>query len=177
MVGNEADSTENAVPPVAKSVVVPSSAERAFAVFTKCPMQWWPAEHILVPPPREEIVFEPHAGGRWYERSSDGIERDWGRIVEWSPPRRLVLTWQIDGRWQPVADPSMASEIEVTFTQQDPGATVVELAHVKLHQHGADAQAIRAAVDGPSPGLTLANFASAVAAAQRRAAGDQEPPP
>jgi uncharacterized protein YndB with AHSA1/START domain len=165
------------VPPVAKSVVVPSSAERAFAVFTERPTQWWPAEHILVPPPREKIVFEPRVGGRWYERSSDGTERDWGRVVEWSPPRRLTLTWQIDGRWQPVADPSRASEIEVTFTPQDKGATVVRLAHVKLHRHGADAQAIRAAIDGPSPGLTLANFASAVAATEHRAATGQEPPP
>jgi uncharacterized protein YndB with AHSA1/START domain len=174
MTGKQAADGETAVPPVAKSVLVPSGAERAFAVFTERPTDWWPAEHILVPPPREEIVFEPRAGGRWYERSGDGTERDWGRVVEWSPPRRLVLTWQIDGRWQPVADPAKASEIEVTFTQQDGDATVVELAHVKLHRHGADAGAIRAAIDGPSPGVTLANFASAVAAAQRRAA-EREP--
>lgn len=176
MAGKQADGTQTAVPPVTKSVVVPSSAERAFAAFTERPTDWWPAEHILVPPPREEIVFEPRAGGRWYERSSDGTERDWGRVLEWSPPRRLVLTWQIDGRWQPVADPAKASEIEVTFTQADEDATVVELAHVKLHRHGPDARAIRAAIDGPSPGLTLANFAAAVTSAGRRAAASQEPP-
>jgi uncharacterized protein YndB with AHSA1/START domain len=175
MVGKQAAAGETALPPVAKHVLVPASAERAFAVFTEHPTDWWPAEHILVPPPREEIVFEPRPGGRWYERSGDGTERDWGRVVVWSPPRRLVLTWQIDGRWQPVADPAKASEIEVTFRQVDEDTTAVELAHVKLHRHGADARAIRAAIDGPSPGLTLANFASAVAAAQRGAAAGREP--
>jgi uncharacterized protein YndB with AHSA1/START domain len=156
------DDATAAVPPVVKSVTVPVPPHRAFEFFTGQPTQWWPAEHILVPPPRQAIVFEPWAGGRWYERSRDGSERDWGRVVTWSPPGRLVLTWQIDGRWQPVADPARASEIEVTFSPAPREATRVELAHVKLHRHGPDARAIRAALDGPSPGVTLASFAGAV---------------
>lgn len=174
MTGTQSGGTGTAVPPVSKSVVVPAPAEHAFTVFTGHPIEWWPAEHILVPPPRQEIVFEPRPGGRWYERSADGTERDWGRVLEWSPPRRLVLAWQINGRWQPVDDPDLASEIEVTFTPKTADTTVVELAHVKLHRHGKDAAAIRAALEGPSPGLTLANFAAAVADGARP---EQEPTP
>ena len=159
------------VPPVAKTVTVPASADDAFEMFTERPLDWWPHDHILVPPPRVAITFEPKAGGRWFERSADGTERDWGRVLDWDPPGRLVLSWQIDGRWRPIEDPAKASEIEVTFTPRDRASTEVRLAHVKLHRHGADAQQIRRALDGPSPGVTLAGFAAAIAArtAGRRA--------
>jgi uncharacterized protein YndB with AHSA1/START domain len=148
---------------VAKHVTVPVSAEHAFAFFTERPLDWWPADHILVPEPREAIVFEAHVGGRWFERSADGTERDWGRVLAWDPPERLTLSWRINGRWQPVADDDRASEIEVTFTPLGPDTTDVELVHAKLHRHGEDAEAIRDALRGPSPGVTLAGFARAVA--------------
>jgi uncharacterized protein YndB with AHSA1/START domain len=149
------------VEPVRKSVTVEAPAEHAFAVFTERPADWWPANHVLVNR-REAIVFEPRIGGRWYEREFDGSERDWGRVLAWDPPHRLVLSWMINGEWKPISDDTKASEIQVTFTPQAPNRTVVELAHVDLHRHGADAQVIRDAIAGPSPGDTLANFADAV---------------
>jgi hypothetical protein len=63
-------------------------------------------------------------------------------------------------------DDTVASEIEVTFTPEGrSGSTGVTLGHLSLHKHGADAEAIRAAQDGPSPGPTLASYAEAVRAA------------
>lgn len=151
--------TTTTVPPVRKSVDVPVPPERAFAHFTGRPTEWWPESHVLVAA-RERVVFEPRAGGRWYERSTDGSELDWGRVLVWEPPHRLVLTWRIDGDFRPIDDDERASRVEVTFIPRGPGGTRLELAHVELARHGRAAGRIRAAVDGPSPGETLATFAA-----------------
>lgn len=156
-------SEDSAAWEVRKSVTVAASIEDAFAVFTQHPTDWWPATHVLVEN-RERIVLEPAVGGRYYDVDVDGGECDWGRILVWDPPHALTMTWRIDGRWRSIPDDEFASEIEVRFTAAGPTTTEVELAHVKLYRHGpGHAEAIRAAIQGPSPGETLANYAKAVA--------------
>jgi uncharacterized protein YndB with AHSA1/START domain len=44
-------------------------------------------------------MIEPHVGGRWYEKGVDGSECDWGTVLAWEPPHRVVVTWQINGEW------------------------------------------------------------------------------
>ena len=56
-------------------------------------------------------------------------------------PRRLVVTWQINGAWQYDPDPEHASEIEIRFTADGPGQTTVELEH-RLLERLAGGQAI-----------------------------------
>ena len=150
------------VPAVRKQVTVPVPAERAFEIFASKPLGWWPAHHKLVPGERIRIVFE-RPGGRWYEMDSDGAIEDWGTVLDWSPPHRIALSWRIDGRWRPIADEARASHIVVTFTPDGPGRCVVQLSHEQLHRHGEWAQAIHDALDGPSPGETLAQYARLVA--------------
>jgi uncharacterized protein YndB with AHSA1/START domain len=117
---------------------------------------------VLVKAPRTGIFFDRRADGLFYETAEDGTSANWGRILEWDPPRRIVMTWRINGRWQPIDNDDAASEIEVSFVPEA-GGTRVELAHVKLHKHGPDAVAIHRALDGPSPGETLELYAKAVA--------------
>jgi uncharacterized protein YndB with AHSA1/START domain len=149
------------VPPVYKSVTVGVSVADAWEIFTERPTDWWPSGHQVVPGQREAIVFEPRVGGLYYERDSDGAVRVWGRILAWEPSRRLLMTWRVDGNWQSIPDDTNASEIEVTFTPQGTSSTEVTLGHIKLHRHGDGAGPIRAALEGSSPGPTLANFAKA----------------
>src|SRR5882672_3858607 len=84
---------ESAVPPVRKSIKVATTPERAFRIFTSEMHRWLPScegdAHE-----REAIVLEPRAGGRWFERAKHGVEFDWGCIVSWDPPQRVILGWQ-----------------------------------------------------------------------------------
>ena len=75
------------------------------------------------------MILEPHEGGRWYECGVDGTECDWGRVLAWEPPHRVLFTWQINGHWQFDPDPDHASEIEVRFHADGPTQTTVEVEH------------------------------------------------
>jgi uncharacterized protein YndB with AHSA1/START domain len=151
----------NSVPPVWKSAEVACGREDAFAFLTGRPTVWWPENHRLGHG-REAVVFEPCIGGRWYERYSDGSERDWGRVLEWVPGHRLTLSWLIDGRFAPIDDDRLASRIRIVLSDLGPGRSLASIGHVDLHRHGDDAPGIRSHLEGPSPGDTLAGFVRAV---------------
>jgi hypothetical protein len=65
-----------------------------------------------------EAILESVEGGRWFERGIDGPERDWGRVLVWEPPQRLVVIGQTNGQGQYDPDPDHASEIEVRHLPQ-----------------------------------------------------------
>lgn len=153
---------QQTIPDVRKSVTVAATPEHCFKVFTERPKDWWPASHVLLKKERAGLAFEPGVGGSYYEWDVDGNRIDWGRILEWEPGRRLVMTWRIDANWQSVPDDERASRIEVGFTPVDDQHTRVELAHVALHRHGEGADRIFRALDGPSPGETLELFAKLI---------------
>ncbi|MDB1089547.1 SRPBCC domain-containing protein [Streptomyces sp. ACA25] len=150
---------EQPLPDVRKSVIVEATPDQCFKVFTTRPEDWWPPTHVLLDKPRAGLAFEPQVGGRYYEWDGEGREIAWGRVLTWEPPLGLSMTWRVSPRWQPLPDDEFASEIEVRFTPVDDRRTRVELAHVKLHQHGEGAERIFQALDGPSPGETLERFA------------------
>ncbi|HEX7968350.1 MAG TPA: SRPBCC family protein [Stellaceae bacterium] len=133
--------------PVRKTIRVKAPPARAFKVFTTG--TWWPKGHsILASGARQkEVVIEPRAGGRWFERGEDGSECDWGKVLAWEPPGRLLLTWQLNGRFQ--YDPGLVTEVEVTFIPDGADATRVELEHRHLERAGDTAEAMRAAIDAP----------------------------
>jgi len=117
------------VPDINGKITVSVPVEQAFRVFTSSFDSWWPREYHFGQAEMAEAILEPGEGGRWYERGTDGTERDWGRVLVWEPPQRLVITWQTNGLYQYDPDPAHASEIEVRFTADGPEQTVVELEH------------------------------------------------
>jgi uncharacterized protein YndB with AHSA1/START domain len=148
---------------VRRSVVVDAPRDRAFAVFTEGMSSWWPMEsHSIAPGPMAAAVVEPREGGRWYERSEDGSESDWGRVIVWDPPARVVLVWQLSREWQ--YDPGLHTEIEVRFTAEDADRTRVDLEHRKLEAYAEAAEQMRQVLgsDGGWGGL-LRRFAGAAA--------------
>jgi hypothetical protein len=151
-----------AIAPVRRHVVVPAPADRAFEVFTAGMTRWWPPEHHIGSAPIEEVVIEPHEGGRWYTRHTDGSETSTGHVTAWHPPSRVVLTWQISPEWQ--YDASLITTIEVRFTEEEPGRTRVELEHRDLDHFGREAERMRETFEAPGAwDATLAAFAGAFA--------------
>jgi uncharacterized protein YndB with AHSA1/START domain len=116
------------------TITVGAPIDRAFRVFTESFNTWWPREYHIGQSDMAEAILEAREGGRWYERGVDGNECDWGRVLVWEPPHRLVVTWQINGEWRFDPDPERASEIEVRFTPAGPEKTTVELEHRLLHR-------------------------------------------
>ena len=136
-----------AVESVRREIVVPVSAERAFAVFTDGMTSWWPAEHHIGSAPIQEIVIEPHEGGRWYTRHTDGSETSTGHVVAWEPGERLVITWQIGADWKYHVD--LVTTVEVRFVAEAPDRTRVILEHRDLEAYGADAEKMRETFEQP----------------------------
>lgn len=148
-------------------VTVAVSAERAFQVFTEQFDRIKPREHnLLAPEPIAETVFEPRVGGHVYDRGENGSVCRWARVLAFEPPTRFVISWDISPRWELVADPAHASEVEVTFTPEGPGQTRVELEHRHLDRHGAGWQSLRDGVaDEQGWPLYLERYAALLPAA------------
>src|SRR5215467_14360949 len=83
------------IAPLRMSFVVDCTPEHAFDTWTGRATAWWPPAHTVSHEPGAQIVFEPREGGRIFERTPGGREIEWGRIVEWSRPRRLRYLWHI----------------------------------------------------------------------------------
>src|SRR3989440_2452457 len=151
------------IPAIHGTITIDVPIERAFRVFTTSFDTWWPREYHIGQTDMAEAILEPREGGRWYERGVDGSECDWGRVLAWEPPHRLVVTWQINGEWQYDPDPQHASEIEVRFTSDGPAQTTVELEHRLLDRLVAG-QALRDGITGGGGwGAILELFAKAAA--------------
>jgi uncharacterized protein YndB with AHSA1/START domain len=142
------------IEPVITSISIEATPTRAFEFFTGGMSRWWlptqsaspsrPPIHQDDPVVKVVPAIEPWVGGRWYERGTDGSEYDWGRVLAWEPPIRLILAWQIDAQWH--FDPTLLTEVEVRFDAQASGATKVNVGHRRLERYGAAATTVRDAL-------------------------------
>jgi uncharacterized protein YndB with AHSA1/START domain len=146
---------------VRKALHVKAPREVAWRVFTEKMGTWWPLAHYKIGKAKAvDAVIEPRIGGRWYERGDDGSMCDWGRVIVWEPPARLVLTWDIDANFQ--YDPSLNTEIDVRFVPVGATETRVELEHRRLDRYGARRDEMRRIFDTEGDwGKLLAMFAAA----------------
>jgi len=120
---------QTTIAPVRRSVTVAATPAEAFATFTTRMAAWWPlATHHLGEEPPIDVVVEPIAGGRWYERAAGGAEREWGRVLAYEPPGRILLAWHLDGTFAYDPDAERAADVEVTFAAVA-GGTRVTLEH------------------------------------------------
>jgi uncharacterized protein YndB with AHSA1/START domain len=133
---------------VRTDVVVEVPIEHAFAVFTEDFDSIKPREHNLLGVDIAETVFEPHEGGRVYDRGVDGSECQWARVLAFEPPNRVVFSWDISPQWQIESDHDKTSEVEVRFISETPDRTRVELEHRHLDRHGEGWESERDGVGG-----------------------------
>jgi len=108
------------------------------------------------------LVLEGRVGGRLYERWHDGGEVDWGRVLAWEPPARLVLSWS------PTLERRPPTEVEVRFLAVEPDHTRVELEHRGWERLGDLAAQARSSYEGGWPGV-LDAFAGTAMAVHHRA--------
>jgi hypothetical protein len=133
---------------VVKTVTVRAGQQHAFKVFTAGFATWWPSSHHIGKADMAEAVMEQREGGRWYERGVDGSECDWGSVLVYDAPNRVVLSWHLNGEWAYDPDPTKASEVEVRFIAEGPDVTRVELEHRHFERHGGDWAALARGVGG-----------------------------
>jgi len=156
-------SIDTAATSVVTEIVVEVPLERAFTVFTERFDHIKPREHNMLAVDIAQSVFEPKVGGRVYDRGVDGSECQWGRVLAYEPPTRIVFTWDISPRWQIETDLARSSEVEVRFIAEAERRTRVELEHRHLDRHGEGWEGLAAGVraDQGWP-LYLQRFAEAV---------------
>jgi uncharacterized protein YndB with AHSA1/START domain len=134
---------------VRASVEVQAPIARAFSVFTEEIGSWWDPSHHILEGELAGMVFEPRVGGHVFDRGVDGSECRWARVLAYEPPERLVISWDINTRWQLEQDLAKTSEVEVRFTARGPSSTHVELEHRHIERHGEGWEAMRDAVGSP----------------------------
>ena len=129
---------------ISKAVTLP--AEEAFELFTAGLSSWYPRIYTWSGDGLESIAIEPGAGGHCFEIGPHGFRCDWGRVLVWEPPRKLVFSWQISFSRAPVPDPRAASEIEVLWTPRSDGGTDMDFCHRHFSRHGDEGHSYREAM-------------------------------
>lgn len=137
--------TARAIGPVRKSIRVKATPEKAFN-FHRELGKVVALQFSIGSSPMQDAIIEPGAGGRWYEVGQDGSTCQWGEVLVWNPPDRLVLAWRITANWQ--FDPDLLTEVHVKFAAIGDSETEVTLEHRKPENY-ADAAADIAGISSP----------------------------
>ena len=119
------------IEPLRISLDVRCAPEHAFRVWTAMTSLWWPPSHTATGEEGLEVILEPRAGGRVFQRSATGQEIDWGEVIDWDPPRRFTYLWHLR------VDRADATEVEIRFEPAPEGRTRVEIEHRRWEQLGA----------------------------------------
>jgi len=161
--------TDKKIDAVRKELMINASQPRAFQAFTEQLDLWWPRSHHIGKSELKRAVLETKEGGRWYEIDVDGEECDWGRVLVWNPPHKLVLAWQITAEWQ--YDPNFLTEVEANFIEQGPNLTRFTLEHRDIERFGIKAHEIWSTFD--SEGGWMGILKSFAAFAETEAPGGE----
>jgi uncharacterized protein YndB with AHSA1/START domain len=108
-------------PPVRQSTLVRSDIQHTFSVFVREIGTWWPVRPFSVGTDRvRQVTLEQRDGGRVFETWTDGSTHDWGTLLQWEPPSRFVMTWNLTGA---------PTEVELRFAALGPQLTRVSVEH------------------------------------------------
>lgn len=144
------------IAPIRRTISVAVPPERAFDLFTGRMHDWWPTDHSISSEPRAAIVMEPEVDGWWGEIGDGGARTQWGKVLAWEPPGRLLLAWQINAQW--TYDPDLITDLELNFAPEGHN-TVVTLEHRNLERFGDSAAQIAETLRNGWPGV-LDRYAS-----------------
>jgi len=109
-----------------KVLLVPLTPDQAFNCFVEHVHEWWSPGATADPELRtwRDMRIEGKVGGRWFQVSADGATHKWGSVLEWSPPSRLAVAWEVP--WRTVIG---GGELELTFFGTKRGQSRIVLEH------------------------------------------------
>ena len=110
---------------IRKTIVVACSLDVAFRTWAFSVDMWWPKQHSRSGQTATTVVMEPYAGGRFYERTPDGLEYSWGQVIAWNPPYSLAYQWYLG------SSPEQPTLVEVQFVDTGSGHTRIEVCHYR----------------------------------------------
>lgn len=122
------------IEPIRLVVELDCPAEHAFEVWTARIGTWWPLDHTATGQPGLAVILEGRPGGRIFERTPAGAEHDWGEVLAWEPPARLVYSWHLR------RDRADATEVEIRFVALERSRTRVEIEHRAWERLGAEGE-------------------------------------
>lgn len=125
------------IDPIRLTFEVDCPPEHAFRTWTDGIATWWPADHTITAADGLQVVLEGRTGGRIFERTSDGVEHEWGEVTIWEPPTRLGYLWHLR------RDRADATDVEIRFVDRGDGATRVEIVHGGWERLGAEGETWR----------------------------------
>jgi uncharacterized protein YndB with AHSA1/START domain len=135
--------TVTATETIRKEIYVDASPETAFRVFTEQISAWWPLhQYGIFTDEHDTVNFEDRDGWKLVERAKDGRENVWGEVLAYEFASRLRLTWHPGRTFE-----EMPTEVELTFTADGEGTTVV-LEHSGWEKCVGDRREARAGYDG-----------------------------
>lgn len=115
---------------------VSASAKEAFETFVNHFSSWWPKEYTWSQDALTSIGITPKQNGLCYEKGPYNFRCDWGRVIEFEPPNKIIFTWQISPERVPVPDPEKASIVEIKFDEKNAWNTVISFVHRDFSRHG-----------------------------------------
>ena len=128
---------------VSEKIIIHAPVTHVFDVFTRELGDWWPPDLTFSGADFQAAGSEHLQGGNWFEVNRSGIRTDWGEVLVWQPPERVILSWRVSvTRTQ--EPPDKASQVEFRFQVAEPDSTEVLVQHSNFARHGKAAEAMRA---------------------------------
>lgn len=125
------------IAPLEFSFEVAAAPEHCFRTWTERIDRWWPSTHSESGDRGLTVVLEPRLGGRLYERTSAGVEHEWGEVTLWEPPSRFGYLWHIRRPRQ------QSTDVVISFAEAGPGKTRIDIRQEAWERVGADAPSWR----------------------------------
>jgi uncharacterized protein YndB with AHSA1/START domain len=127
---------------ISKKFEVPIPGKKAFAKFVNELNLWWPKEYTWSQDQLKEIKIDVKENGLCTEIGPYGFRCDWGRVTDLIQAKKIGLKWQISPAREPVPNPDKASDIIITFTENE-NSTSVKFEHFNFENHGEQAEEYR----------------------------------
>jgi uncharacterized protein YndB with AHSA1/START domain len=127
--------------PIIKTIEVPCSQEKAFAVFVNEMGSWWPLDKRSMSmksgKPAKSLRIEPKNGGKIVEIGHDDTEHLWGTIKSYDPHDSIIMDFHMG------LPAETASLVEVRFAALGNERTRVVLTQSNWEAFGEMAEMMR----------------------------------